>query len=204
MMKHIKQFIVPVIPLLISGCIAPTFETASVEKHDHGWIGFTGGYRSFDYYIPDGDEYGDSQGWIASMGYSYGFTENIGIALQGAFYYYSYKYYPYGQRREKTYLPTLSLALKIEPTKATSKVAFSVSTGPAYPDLIKTTFMVGYRENGHDVWGIGTHFFLFLPYDFFFNYRPFSDRPVKFYLGYRLPMMPYTLVNIAGGIGLEF
>ena len=204
MLKYFKLLILLIVSFLIFGCVSPTFETASVEKYNHSWIGITGGYHSFDYYIPDDRELGETKGWIASLGYNYGFTENIGFAFQGAFYYYSYTYYPYRERREKTYFPTGSLAIKFEPTKANSNIAFSVSTGPAFPDWIKTTFMVGLRQNGYNAWNFGTHFFLFIPYDFFVNYRPFSDRPVKFYLGYRLPMMPYTLVNIAGGIGIEF
>jgi hypothetical protein len=175
------------------------------------WIGLIGGYRSFDHhemFMFDGNnDVVDTYGIVGSVGRDYGFTENIGIVWQGAFYYYHYSYFSSGNEfRSSRVLPTGSLCLKYEPTRSNSKVAFSVSTGPAYPDLIKTTLMVGLRQNARDVIWLGLHVGLYVPYEVFINAKPFSNIGIRLYSGYRLPLSIFgpNPFNIAGGIGLEF
>lgn len=211
MMKLIKKFIAPIVPLIIVGCVSPTFESVSVKKGSRDWIGILGGYRSFDhnetFYVDGNNEVIDTRGIVGSIGRDYGFTENIGIVWQGALYYYYYTGFSDDHEyRSSRIFPTGSLCLKFEPTRPTSRVAFSISTGPAFPELVKTTLMVGLQKNARDVIWLGSHIGFYLPYDVFVNVKPFSNIGIILYTGYRLPLptIDSNRFNIAGRIGYRF
>jgi len=201
-------------------CISPTYECAQVRKGNHGWCGFTGGYRSCDYSIPDGESYVDSRALIGSVGFTHGFNDNTAIYYNGAIYFASCKSYVEAQSRKFGGFATLSLGIKFEPTSSSDPIAVSFATGPTLTEGWRSRIMFGFRGTSHgaiedstdrrEFVSFGTNITLLFPTEVFTNLRIFGNSGVVLYVGYRFPYMypsgseDIAAKNIAIGIGYEW
>lgn len=186
--------------VIFLSCISPTFDSPILKKGPSGWIGAAAGISSFDYPLLD-YSIESTRGVSGGVGFDYGFSENIGLTSLLLFYAIDGKKYA-GMESEprREYFTSLHLAFKSEVTRNNSEVAFSFALGPAYPELVKTELMVGFRGVKNKILTFGTHLFLYVPYDFFINLGPAQGPGFVFYLGYRIPYCGNPL-NLAAGIG---
>ncbi len=184
--------------LINTTCVSPTFESPAVHKGNQSWIGFVGGYRCFDYGIPDEYSFEKTRGIILSAGFNYGFTENIGFASSILFYELD-GYYDGFEYQTKSFL-SLSLGSKFELTRNTSRDIFSISIGPAYPEIAKLNIMYGTKRVQNTMVSFGTHLSFYAPYDFYINIGPADSSGFVLYLGYQIPYYNNPL-NLALSIG---
>jgi hypothetical protein len=207
--------------MFIAKCISPTYECAQVRKGNHGWCGFSHGFRTCDYYNPMTEESGvDTRALIGSMGFTHGFNEYNAIYLNCAFYSISSKNDYDAQSRKSDGYGVISFGIKAEPTLPTSPVSFSFATGLALFEGWETRIMLGFKGTGHrtvedsayrrELISIGTDIILVFPTDVFANLRPFSNSGVVLYAGYRFPYFypsyseDIKAKNFAVGIGYEW
>lgn len=187
-------------------CVSPTFESPVVRKYSQSWFGIGGGINSFDYTLPDETHYEpismeNTKGIFANCGFNYGFTENIGVTI-GISLSLVHGLYD-GINSKIEYYPSIYLASKFEITKNTSDNVLSVVFGPAYPELIKTRIMFGFKGVKNEMLTFGTNLFFYYPYDFFINLGPKEGSGSVIYLGYRIPYFGNP-VNLALGLGYRF
>jgi hypothetical protein len=184
--------------LINTTCVSPTFESPAVHKGNQSWVGFACGYRCFDYSIPDEYSFEKTYGIALGAGFNYGFTDNIGLVSSIMFYGVN-GYYDGFEYQTKSFF-SMWLASKFELTRNTSRDIFSVSIGPAYPEIVKLNIMYGSKVAKNTMVSFGTHLSFYYPYDFYINIGPAEGSGFVIYLGYQIPYYNNPL-NFAFGIG---
>ncbi|MEO0162786.1 MAG: hypothetical protein ABIL39_11840 [candidate division WOR-3 bacterium] len=201
--KFIRSVLV-ILMLLNVSCLIPTFDSPIVRKGMQGWVGVTGGYRCFDYGVIDEYNFEDTKGVAVAGGLFYGFSDKIGLSSN--FTVYRIEGYRDGTTYQIHNRFSASIAPKIELRKNRNPT-LSVALGPAFPDIIRGTLMVGFRdETRNTLYTLGTHityFAFFKPYDFFVNIGPGEGSGIVFYLGYQLPYWDNPQ-NFGVGLGYRF
>uniref|UniRef100_A0A7V1EH20 Outer membrane protein beta-barrel domain-containing protein n=1 Tax=candidate division WOR-3 bacterium TaxID=2052148 RepID=A0A7V1EH20_UNCW3 len=187
--------------LINTTCISPTFESSAVHKGNQSWVGFAGGYRCFDHSKPaifHGYSFESTYGISLGAGFNYGFTDNIGLVSSILFYRMN-GYYDGFEYQTISFL-SMWLASKFELTRNTSRDIFSVSIGPAFPEIVKLNIMYGAKGAKNTIVSFGTHLSFYYPYDFYINIGPAEGSGFVIYLGHQIPYFNNPL-NLAVGIG---
>ncbi len=160
-------FYLAIILLVFLSCISPTFDSPMVKKGSSGWVGAVAGFRCFDYGIPDEYSLENTRGACSGFGFNYGFTENVGIT--GVVLVYGMNGYYDGIEPKVEFKPSFYLAPKFEITRNKSRNVFSLTIGPALPEIVRAELMVGFKGDKNEILCFGTHLTLYAPYDFFYQ-----------------------------------